>query len=335
MSDRPPALFSMDPMHLNRLFPAPLMRRLADVLDIRPDLVVERLDDPAAAEALAEAEVIISGWGAPRIDAAGLARAPRLRTVLHTAGSVKHLIAPEAWERGITVSSAVDANAVPVAEYTLGAILLAGKGMFELRERFRAERGFLHGAVHPGVGNFGRVVGIIGASRIGRKVIALLRPFDFEVLLADPYVDAAEAAKLGVGLVELDDLMQRSDVVSVHAPDLEETRNLLDTSRLAMLKDGAVVINTARGRLVDTEALSTEASTGRISAIIDVTHPEPLPPASALFDLPNIFLTPHVAGSQGNELARMGKYIVEEAERLAAGKPLARRIDPELLWRQA
>lgn len=335
MADRPPALFCMDPVHLDRLFPAALMRRLADALDIRPDLVVERLDDPAAAAALADTEVIVSGWGAPRIDAAGLARLPRLQTVLHTAGSVKHLLAPEAWARGIAVSSAADANAVPVAEYTLGAILLAGKGVFELRERFRAERGFLHGAVHPDVGNFGRVVGIIGASRIGRKVIELLRPFDFEVLLTDPYVDAAEAAALGVGLVDLDGLLKRSDVVSVHAPDLEATQDLLDAPRLALLKDGAAVVNTARGRLVDTEALTAEVLTGRISAIIDVTHPEPLPPTSELFDLPNVFLTPHIAGSQGNELARMGRYIVEEAERLAAGAPLARRIEPGLLWRQA
>nr|BFF25150.1 hypothetical protein GCM10025732_31150 [Glycomyces mayteni] len=101
------------------------------------------------------------------------------------------------------------------------------------------------------------------------------------------------------------------------------------------MKDGAVLVNTARGALVDTDALVAELATGRISAIVDVTDPEPLPAASPLFDLPNLFLTPHVAGSQGNELARMGRLIVEEAERLAAGEPLRHAADPGLLSIQA
>src|SRR5690606_33131594 len=109
----------------------------------------------------------------------------------------------------------------------------------------------------------------------------------------------------------------------------------IDAERLAAMKDGAVVINTARGNLVDTGALVAELETGRISAVLDVTTPEPLPADSRLFDLPNAFVTPHVAGSQGNELARMGLCIVEEAERLASGEPLAHRIDPSTLWKQA
>nr|WP_277606071.1 hydroxyacid dehydrogenase [Glycomyces sp. L485] len=212
---------------------------------------------------------------------------------------------------------------------------MAGKGIFNLREDFRAKRGFTLGLVHDDVGNFGRVVGLIGASAIGRRVIELLRPFDLDILLADPYVDEAEAARLGVGLVGLDELVARSHVVSVHAPDLPETRHLIDAPRLAAMRDGTVVVNTARGRLVDTDALTAELLTGRLSAVIDVTHPEPLPADSPLFDLPNVFLTPHVAGSQGNELARMGLYMVEEAERLAADEPLRHRVDPGLLSRLA
>ncbi len=325
----------MGPEHLPRLFPEPLMRRLTAVLDIDPGTVAEHFDEPRAAAALAEAEVIVSSWGAPRLDAAAVEAAPRLHTVLHTAGSVKWHITPAAWDRGLAVSSAAGANAVPVAEYTLASILLAGKGIFDLREDFRAKRSFVLGRVHPHVGNFGRVVGVIGASRIGRKVIELLRPFDLEVLLADPFVDETEAAALGARLVELDELVATADIVSVHAPDLRETTNLLDAARLAAMKDGTVVVNTARGNLVDTEALTAELLAGRLSAVLDVTTPEPLPTESPLFDLPNVFLTPHVAGSQGNELSRMGLYMVEEAERLAAGEPLRHRVDPATLWRQA
>ncbi|WP_181245753.1 hydroxyacid dehydrogenase [Glycomyces artemisiae] len=319
----------MDPVHLPRLFPEPLMRRLRAVLDIDPALVAERYEGFAP---LADAEVVVSGWGAPRLDAAALERAPRLHTVLHAAGSVKPLVADAGWER-LAVSSAADANALPVAEYTLAAILLAGKGVFALREAFRADRSFALGYIHPEVGNFGRTVGIVGASRIGRRVLELLRPFDFRILLADPYVE--DAGVLGAELVDLDLLVAEADIVSLHAPDLAETAGLLGAERFAAMKDGAVVINTARGRLVDTDALIAELATGRISAVLDVTHPEPLPADSPLFSLPNVFLTPHVAGSQGNELARMGLYIVEEAERLAAGRPLAHLVDGDLRWRQA
>ncbi len=330
-----PAMFAMDPRYLPSLFPEPQLQRLRAVFDIDPGQVTRDFTDPAAASRLAEVEAIITGWGAPRIDPAVLEEAPRLRAVLHAAGSVKGLVTPAAYNRGVVVSSAASANAVPVAEYTLTAILMSGKDLLGLRDRFRAERGFVIGQDHPDVGNFGRTVGIIGASRTGRRVIELLRPFDFDVLVADPYLDAAEAERLGVRQVDLDKLIAEADIVSIHAPDLPETRRLIDADRLAAMKDGAVLINTARGELVDTEALIAELRTGRISAVIDVTVPEPLPPASPLFDLPNLFLTPHIAGSQGNELARMGLYIVEEAERLAAGEPLMHAIDHDTLWRQA
>jgi phosphoglycerate dehydrogenase-like enzyme len=334
MPDRLPALFAMDPAYLPKLFPEPHLRRLRAVLDIDPGMVPRDLTDDRTVATLAEAEVIITGWGAPPIDASVLDNARKLRAILHTAGSVQW-IDHAVYERGIAVSSAADANAIPVAEYTLGAMLLAGKNIFGLRERFRDERGFVIGEDHSDTGNFGRTVGLIGASRIGRRVIELLRPFDFEVLLSDPYVEADEARRLGVRLVGIDTLMAEAHIVSIHAPDLPETRHLVNAERLAAMRDGAVLINTARGSLVDTDALASELATGRISAIVDVTDPEPLPPASPLFDLPNLFLTPHVAGSQGNELARMGLFIVEEAERLAAGEPLVHTIDPGLLSRQA
>jgi phosphoglycerate dehydrogenase-like enzyme len=334
MTDLLPAVFAMDPVYLPKLFPDPYMRRLRAVLDIDPGHVARDFADPRTAEALAKAEVIVTCWGAPPIDASVLAEAGKLRAVLHAAGSVQW-VDRAVYERGIAVSSAATANAMPVAEYTLGSILLAGKNIFGLRERFRSERGFVIGEDHANTGNFGRTVGLIGASRIGRRVIELLRPFDFAVLLCDPYVDAEEAARLGVRLVDVDALMAEADIVSIHAPDLPDTRHLVNAARLAAMKDGAVLINTARGSLVDTDALVAELATGRISAVIDVTVPEPLPADSPLFDLPNLFLTPHVAGSQGNELARMGLFMVEEAERLAAGAPLVHAIDPGLLWRSA
>ena len=335
MTRRPQALFAMTAAYVPQVFPPEVLERLRESVAIDPALVAEDFTDPRLKDVLARTEILVTGWGCPRLDAAVLDAAPDLRAVLHSAGSVKSLATPELWRRGIAVSSAAVANAVPVAEYTLAMILLAGKDLFAARDRLRSERAFPGWGLVPGIGNFGRRVGVIGASRIGRRVIELLRPFDLCVSLADPYVDEAGAAALGVPLLPLDDLLRTSEVVTVHAPETPETRHLIGRRELALMPDGAVLINTARGGLVHHEALTAELRTGRLSAILDVTDPEPLPADSPLYDLPNAFITPHLAGSQGNEAARLGLAVAEEAERLGAGQPLAHGIAQSELERMA
>ncbi|MFF3848908.1 hydroxyacid dehydrogenase [Streptomyces sp. NPDC002328] len=337
----PRAVFAMDPVHLPLLFPAPLQARLRRAAALDPALVVQDFRDltgPAAADtaaALADAEVLITGWGCPHLGSEALAAAPRLRTVLHAAGSVRSLVGDALWDHGVTVSSAVTANAVPVAEYTLAMILLAGKDAFAHRERFRRTHTHPTHAETAATGNVGRRVGVIGASRVGRCLLELLRPYDFEVLLHDPYVDAAEAAELGARPLSLEDLLRHSDIVSLHAPDIPETRHLLDRERLTLVRDGGVLINTSRGALVDHAALTDELVSGRLHAILDVTEPEPLPADSPLYRLPNVFLTPHIAGSLGNELERLGRTVVEELERLASGRPLTHQVHRADLTRVA
>ncbi|WP_181794086.1 hydroxyacid dehydrogenase [Streptomyces sp. WELS2] len=335
MTERPRALFAMTARNVPAVFPPELLERLRACVDIDPALVAEDFTEPRVREALARTELLITGWGCPRLDRAALDAAPRLRAVLHAAGSVKGFTTPEVWRRGIAVSSAAEANARPVAEYTLAMILLAGKNVFALRDETRARRAFPYDGVLPGIGNHGRRVGIVGASRVGRRLIELLRPHDLDVTLADPYVDAAGAARLGVPLLPLDDLLRTCDIVSLHAPHTAETRRLIDARRLGLMRDGAVLINTARGALVDHEALIAHLRSGRLSAVLDVTDPEPLPAASALYDLPNAFVTPHLAGSLGNEVARLGRAMVEEAERLASGEPLRHAVDRAVLERTA
>lgn len=334
MPERPRALFAMTAENVPRIFPPDVLDRLRDAVDIDPALVVESTEDfahPRFREALAEAEVLVTGWGCPRLDEAVLDAAPKLRAILHAAGSVKGFVAPAVWERGIAVSTAADANAVPVAEYTLAMILLAGKDILGRRDRLRAERVSPGWGFVPSIGNHGRRVGVIGASRIGRRLIELLRPFDLRMSLTDPYVDEAGAAALGVPLLPLDDLLATSDIVTVHAPDTPETHRLIGRRELGLMPDGSVLINTARGALVDHDALIDELRAGRLSAILDVTDPEPLPPDSPLLDLPGAFVTPHLAGSQGNEVARLGLAVTEEAERLAAGGELAYALDEAAL----
>ncbi|MDT0317034.1 hydroxyacid dehydrogenase [Streptomyces millisiae] len=323
----PAALFAMNPAHLPQLFPSRQMARLRELAHIDPGLVVRDFADPSVAAVLATTEVLITGWGCPPIDADALRAAPRLRAVLHAAGSVRHMVGDAFWERGITVSSAAGANALPVAEYTLAAILFAGKDAFRLRERVRAGRTFPDPTTaYPKLGNLGRRVGLIGASRVGRRVLDLLRPFDLEVALHDPHVADPEARALGAEPLPLDELLRTCDIVSLHAPDIPETYRMLDRARLAMIPDGGVLINTSRGALIDPRALTDELVSGRIAAVLDVTEPEPLPADSALLDLPNVFVTPHIAGSLGNELERLGRTVVEELERLTGDGPLAHQV---------
>ncbi|MDX3628878.1 hydroxyacid dehydrogenase [Streptomyces europaeiscabiei] len=335
MPARPLALFAMTAENVPQVFPPEVLSRLRETVEIDPALVAGNFTDPQIREVLAEAEVLVTGWGCPRIDEAVLDAAPKLRAVLHSAGSVKGFVAPAVWERGIAVSTAAAANALPVAEYTLAMVLLAGKDILGRRERLRTERVSPGWGFVPGIGNHGRRVGVIGASRIGRRVIELLRPFDLRVSLTDPYVDEAGAAALGVPLLPLDDLLRTCDIVTVHAPDTPETHRLIDRRALALMPDGAVLVNTARGALVDHDALIDELRAGRLSAILDVTDPEPLPADSPLLDLPNAFVTPHLAGSQGNEVARLGLAVTQEAERLVAGRELAHALDRAALERMA
>ncbi|MER6226167.1 hydroxyacid dehydrogenase [Streptomyces sp. 900105755] len=335
MPERPQALFAMTAQNVPHVFPPEVLARLREYVEIDPTLVAHDFTDPRVRETLARTEVLVTGWGCPVLDAAALDAAPKLRAVLHAAGSVKGFTTPEVWRRGIVVSSAAAANALPVAEYTLAMILLAGKNVFAFRDLLRTRRAFPYDGIVPGIGNFRRRVGIVGASRIGRRLIELLRPYDLSAALTDPYVDEAEAARLGVPLLPLDDLLRTSDVVTVHAPQTPETRHLLGARELALMPAGSVLINTARGSLVDHDALVEEVRTARLTAILDVTDPEPLPADSPLFDLPGAFLTPHLAGSQGNEVARLGLTVVEEAGRLLAGAGLLHAVDHSALERAA
>ncbi|WP_424638173.1 hydroxyacid dehydrogenase [Embleya sp. AB8] len=326
----------MDPSVATRILDPEARARLSALAEVDLDLIAGDFDSPESAAALAEAEVLFTCWGSARLDEAVLARAPRLRAVVHAAGSVKHHLTDAAWARGLIVSSGAAANALPVAEYTVAAVLFANKRVLRIRDAYRAERRLVDwDARFPGFGNYRRTIGIVGASRIGRRVLELLRPFDFELLLHDPYVSAEQAEALGARSVALDELVLHSDVVSIHAPELEATRHLLDRRRLSLMRDGATLINTARGSLVDQEALTEELVAGRLDAVIDVTEPEVLPAASPLYDLPNVLLTPHIAGSLGGELRRMVASALDELDRYTQGLPFTHPVEPETLTRSA
>ena len=302
------------------------LRALGSLLNTEP---IGAWDDKAAA-ALAEAEVIVGHWGCPPLDAEMLDRAPRLGLFAYAAGTVKMTLTNAVWNRGIRVTSGANANAEPVAEFTLAAILFANKGV--LWRRGPADYSAMSAMGDRQWGNYGRTIGIVGASLIGRRVIELLRTFPhLKVALYDPYVTSEEAASLGVEKLELNELCARADVLSIHAPALPETMHMIGADQLSALPDGATVINTARGPLIDHEALMAHLASGRLYAILDVTDPEPLPDDSPLLEMLNVWISPHLAGSQGTELARMTDYVIEEVRRWSAGEPALNEVTQDRL----
>jgi phosphoglycerate dehydrogenase-like enzyme len=272
-------------------------------------------------DVLASAEVLISGWGGPRLDSWWLRHSPNLQAVFYGAGSVAPLMTTEAWDRGIQVTSAYEANAVAVAEYTLAMVLLC------LKDVWRAASEMRHGCAATArsvpAGCFERTVGLVSLGAVGRAVAARLSHFDLDRLAFDPFIAPSEAVRLGVTLVSLDEIFRQSDVVSLHAPHLAETERMITGAHLSSMKRGATFINTSRGALVcEDELIEVASRRSDLQVVLDVTEPTPPSPLSPLYTLPNVVLTPHLAGSRGHERRRMGRAMVDELQRYVEGEPL-------------
>lgn len=277
---------------------------------------------------LHEAEIIFSGWGMPRMDEAFLTHTPKLKAVFYGAGSIKTCTTEAFWARNIPITSSYAANAVPVAEFTLAQILLCLKKTWQYALAIKRDQAY--GANFTLAGAYGSTVGIISLGMIGRLVCRHLQRFDVQVIAYDPFVTATDAAALGVALCSLEEIFQRADVVSLHTPWLPETVGLITGAHLATMKEGATFINTARGAVVrEEEMITVLQARPDLLAILDVTYPEPPAAGSPLYTLPNVILTPHIAGSLGPECQRMGQLVVDELTRFLAGEPLQWAISRE------
>lgn len=270
---------------------------------------------------LAHADLIFSGWGMPVVDDKFLTAAPRLKAIFYGAGSIRGFTTPAMWTRGIVVTSAYAANALPVAEYTLATILLSLKSFWR---HAAGTRGHVNGRLRlPVAGAYQSTVGIISLGMVGRDVCRRLRQHDLHIIAHDPFAKPVE----GVEMVALDEIFRRADVVSLHTPNLPATRGMITGSHFALMKPGATFINTARGAVVrETELIDVLRQRPDLTAILDVTDPEPPAPDSSLRSLPNVILTPHIAGSMDGECRRMGQAMVEELRRYLASQPLQSQI---------
>lgn len=293
---------------------------------------VEVLDTEACtpelfAAGIAEADVCMTHWGCPQFTGAMLDRAPRLKLIAHCAGTVAAIASGESYQRGVRVCSANDVMARYVAEGALAYILCGMKRLAQHDSWMK--RGELWKQETREVKSlYGGKVGMIGLGAIGRQLLELLRPFAPEVRLYDPYVPPESLAGYSnVTMCSLDEALAFGDAVTIHASLTAQTRGMIGRRELKFLRDGAVLVNTARGAIVDEAALADELATGRISAILDVFEKEPLPLTSPLRALENVTLLPHMAGCPVRE--QMAMEMTEEIRRFLSGQPLLHEIPYE------
>jgi phosphoglycerate dehydrogenase-like enzyme len=309
-----------------------------DALETFANVIHHPGDEPTEKDELIkllkDADAVITSWGVAQLDVDVMKAAPNLKAMAHMGSSVKRFVSDAFWQRNMHLTSTGIALARTVAETTLGLMIVGQKRIWQLAQHVR-DGGWRDAPVWDrwyACELYRNNVGIIGASNVGRHVIELLKPFKPNVLLFDPFVTAEEAQKLGATKVELEELLSQSDVVSIHAPANAQTHHMLNAAGLALMKDNALLINTARGTLIDEQALIGELQKGRFFAFLDVTDPEPPAADSPLRTLDNVVVVPHIAGCIDN-CTMLGELAVEEIRRFFAGEPAVYQITPELFER--
>lgn len=286
-------------------------------------------------------EYIFSTWYMPSFTKEEIKRFfPNLKAVFYAAGTVKYF-ADSFLELGISVYSAASANATPVAEYTAAQIILANKGYYQSQRLYRwpifkCEYNRIRSISERKGGNYNAKIGVIGCGAVGSMVVNLLKPYKLHILVYDPYLPDSRAQELNVKKTSLADLFQSCDVITNHLPDIAETKGIINYELLSTMKSTATFINTGRGnQVVEKDLVKVLRKNKEMCALLDVTQHEPLFPWSSLYWCNNVFLTPHIAGSQGNEFGRMVEYMINAYEDSLAGVENPCKVSLEQLAHQA
>lgn len=284
-------------------------------------------------ELFKETEYIFATWGFEPFTEEEIALCfPKLKCVFYAAGTVQFFARPFL-NRGVRIFSAWAANAVPVAEFTVAEIILSNKG-FHPTSRVLGTKKFddANTLFRKFIGNYDAKIGIIGAGMIGKLVINMLKAYRVETLVFDPFLSEEDANKLDVKKVSLSEIFSECNVISNHLADNEKTKNMLNYELFSKMRPYSTFINTGRGaQVVEDDLVRLLTERPDVTALLDVTCPEPLPDSSKLYDLENCILTPHIAGSSGNEFWRLPEYMVEEFLHFINNEPCKYEVTPAML----
>ncbi len=308
------------------------LHRLSHLVDI-PLCIYKKEEILAQRESFGEVRFIFSTWGMPVFEKEEIRRIfPKLEAVFYAAGSVQKFARPFL-ELGIRVFSAWAANGIPVAEYTFAQITLGMKGFFQTSRLFKEKgKSEARKCLRYYPGNYDSSVGLIGAGMIGKLVAQKLKTLNVKTLVFDPFLSDEKAMELGVEKVELDTLFSSCQVVSNHLANNEQTRGMLKREHFEAMLPYATFLNTGRGaQVVEEDLIAVLKEREDLTAVLDVTFPEPPVEGSDFYTLPNVILTPHIAGSEGNEVRRMTDFILEEARAFLGGKPTRYQVSLEML----
>lgn len=319
--------------NVQHVFTARIIQDLTFEAGLYPQIFKKKdlLEDPAY---FADVEYVFSTWGMPAMTEDEISLTlPKLKAVFYAAGTVQGFARPFL-ARGIRVFSAWAANGVPVAEYATAQIILANKGFFQSCRKTTSPAGrdqaYAHFASFPG--NYECRVGIIGVGMIGSMVAQKLKDLNVEVVAYDPFLSDAKASALSIRKVSLDELFSTCQTISNHLANNEQTKGMLNYSHFSVMRDNATFINTGRGaQIVEADLIRALQEKPDRTAVLDVTLPEPPQEGSPLYSLPNVFLTPHIAGSAGNECHRMAEYMAAEYRLVRSGKPARYEVTEAML----
>ena len=280
-------------------------------------------------EALADAEAVLAGasiWDGPRMD-----QGPKVKIISRTGIGYDTVDLDAATERGIVVCNAPESPTISTAEHAMSLMLHSTKSLAANQRRLRQHDGDYY-AANEGIELAGRTLGVIGYGRIGRRVVKAARGLEMETIACDPYIEAASLSpEQAVELVTLDELFARADVVSVHCPLTEETRGLMNAEAFAAMRPGVAFVNTARGGIVDQDALVDALDRGHVAfAGLDVTVPEPFPMEHPLQGRENVIITPHIASATDRGRRRMYSHAIDNVMTCLSGERVPNCVNPEV-----
>jgi len=319
----------MDEDVMDKVYPYNIKKEIENLVDIKKSPMTSK-EVENNIEVLNDIDVIFSSWGGPKLDENFLKHAPNLKIIFYGAGTIKKIVTEESWKRGVRVTTANVANAIPVAEFTIACIIFGLKNVVQMRNLITDTREYPT-VPHQNVkGVFDSTIGIISLGAIGREVLKRLKSFDVNIKVYHPSMTKEKSEELGVQIASLDEMFRTCDVVSLHAPLLDSTRGMITGEHIRLMKENGVFINTARGAIVrENEIIEALKDRQDITAFLDVVYPEPPSKDSPLYDMDNIFLTPHIAGSEGKEIARMGKFMLDELKRYLNNEDLKWEVTKE------